>query len=554
MASSDKKASFDAKAAVDITPAQPAALHASLPRRDHDWTARQALSHHKQAVFWAAWFVIPNAVIGYDATTLGNLVGIPQFRRHFGYESPPGSGTFVLPASWTAAFPYAHIIGFCLGPLWAGWCTDRFGPRKTLLGCTITSCLTLLVQILGQSAAVIFAGAVLTGLVTGGFPALGPAYISEILPVRLRGIGLAANNLAQVAGSFIAIAVLRGTEGLSDKWAYKIPFVTEYAFPVIFVAGAFFAPETPWFLVKNGGRRDQAAQSLRRTGYASGDAIERTLAHMEETIRREEQYAAHSSATYLDCFRGTNLRRTAIASVCYSGQFFSGINVATSYSTYFFQLAGVGNIQAFNLSLGLFGLGIVGNVLSWPLLQVWGRRAGYIATCAATTLIMFLVGFLDLAPPNNNNTAVIYAQSVMLILFYFVYNCGLGPLVYAIIAEVPSTRVRGQTLGLAAFVAHIFSLAITAGLPYAMDPAEDDWGGKVGFLFGGLGAFLCLWAFLCLPETKNRTFEELDFLFSRGTPARKFNSVASLVGLEDTVVVVEGQHIPEAHQERMVED
>ncbi|KAL3299033.1 Major facilitator superfamily domain general substrate transporter [Colletotrichum asianum] len=420
--------------------------HQATAHQGHELKIRDALRRHKQAAFWAAWFVIPNAVIGYDATTLGNLVGIPQFRRDFGYESPPRSGSFTLSASWTAAFPCAHIIGFCLGPLWAGWCADRFGPRKTLLGCTATSCLTLLIQVFGRSAGVIFAGAVLTGLVTGSFPALGSAYISEILPVRLRGIGLAANNLAQVGGSFISVGVLRGTESFSNKWAYKIPFITEYAFPVIFIIGALFAPETPWFLVKKG-RYHQAAKSLQRIGYTCDTEL--TLTHMKETIQREEQYV--TSATYLDCFKGTNLRRTMIASVCYSGQFLSGINVATSYSTYFFQLAGVGNSQAFNLSLGLFGLGIVGNVLSWPMLQIWGRRVGYISTCFATTLVMFLVGFLDLAP--RSNTAAIYAN----------------------------TKIRGQTLGVAASVSHIFSLSITAGLPYAMSPAEGNWKVRSGF-------------------------------------------------------------------------
>jgi MFS family permease len=64
-----------------------------------------------------------------------------------------------------------------------GWCVDRFGPRKTLLGATVLSLGTLLIEVLDESAAVIFVGDLLTGLLTGSFPILGPAYISEILPV-----------------------------------------------------------------------------------------------------------------------------------------------------------------------------------------------------------------------------------------------------------------------------------------------------------------------------------------------------------------------------------
>lgn len=299
--------------------------------------------------------------------------------------------------------------------------------------------------------------------------------------------------------------------------AYKIPFITEYAFPVAFILGGFFAPETPWFLVKKE-RYEAAAKSLERTGYA--EDLDNTLAHMKETIRLEREHVG--TTTYLDCFKSTNFRRTSICAICYSGQFLCGINVVSSYATYFFELAGVTTTQAFDLSLGLFALGVVGNVISWPLLSIWGRRLGYISTCCATTILMFLIGFLDLAPSTNN--AALYAKSVMLLIFYFIYNFGLGPIAYALMPEVAGTAIRGKTVGLACCFAHIFSLAITAGLPYAMSPTAADWGGKIGFLFGGLSILVIIWAFLCLPETKGRTFEELDILFERKVRAWRFAS------------------------------
>ncbi|KKY24295.1 putative mfs alpha-glucoside transporter [Phaeomoniella chlamydospora] len=486
-------------------------------RREHSLTIREAASQHRSAVLWAAFFCLPNLIIGYDPTILGTLVGIPEFRRRFGYEHPPGSGEYVLAASWTSAFNYAPIIGFLVASIWGGWCVDRYGPRKTLLGATILSLGTLLIEVLGESAAVIFVGDLLTGLLTGSFPVLGPAYISEILPVCLRGMGLSCNNLAQVLGSFIGIGILRGTENRTDKWAYKVPFITEYAFPIIFIVGGFLAPETPWFLVKRG-RYEEAAKSLKRTGYS--EDVDNTLAHMKETILLEDEVS--KSATYLDCFRGTNCRRTLTCAMAYSGQFLCGINLASSYCTYFFELAGVTTNQAFDLSLGLFGLGVVGNLISWPLMTIWGRRGGYISTCCVTTLLMFLIGFLGLAPSSNNGA--MYAKSIMLLLFNFVYNIGLGPIVYVLIAELPNTRIRGKTLGIACFVPHILSIAITAGLPYAMSTAEANWGAKTAFLFAGLSIIVLVWAFFYLPESKGRTFEELDILFERKIPARRFAS------------------------------
>lgn len=493
-------------------------------RRVHELTVREAVSKHRTAVLWAAFFCLPNMIIGYDPTIVGTLVGVSAFRKEFGYEYPSGSGEYVLASSWTSAFTYAPVIGYMLSAIWGGWCVDRYGPRKTLLGATALSLATLLLEVLGTSAATIFVGDLLTGLLTGSFPVLGPAYISEILPVCLRGIGLSCNNLAQVLGSLIGIVILRGTEYRSDKWAYKIPFITEYAFPMIFIFGAFLAPETPWFLVKKG-QYDQAKQSLRRTGYE--DSIDSTLAHMRETIILEQELSA--STTYLDCFRGANLRRTVICAIAYSGQFFSGINLAASYCTYFFELAGISANKAFDLSCGLFALGVFGNILSWPLVTIWGRRAAYIWTCMIAVMLMYVMGFLGLAPASNQSA--MYAKAVMLLLFNFVFNVGLGPVVYILIAELPNTRIRGKTLGIACFVPHVFSISISAGLPYAMSTTDANWGAKTGFLFAGLGTLLLFWAFFYLPETKGRTFEEIDVLFERKVPARNF-AKTDLAGFE----------------------
>lgn len=498
-------------------------------QRERDLTIREALSKHRAGVFWAAFFCLPNIIIGYNPTIVGTLVGIPQFRKDFGYEYPAGSGTYVLPASWISAFTYAPVIGYMLSALWGGWCVDRYGPRKTLLGATALILFTLLLQVLGQSAPVIFVGDLLTGLLTGSFPVLGPAYISEILPVCLRGIGLACNNLAQVFGSLIAIVILQGTHSRQDRWAYKVPFLTEYGLPLIFIVGGFFAPETPWFLMKKG-RREAATKSLHRTGY--GNDVEDTLALIEETLEFEAR--SSRNVTYLDCFGGTNLRRTVVCAVAYSGQFLCGINLAASYCTYFFELAGLSTSRAFDMSIGLFALGVLGNLLSLPLMTRWGRRAAYIWTCCLTSALMYTLGFLGLA--SDSNQRAMYAKSVMLLLFNFIYNLGLGPVVYVLIAEIPNTQIRGKTLGVACFTPHIFSISITAGLPYAMSPTEGNWGAKTGFLFAGMGTIMALWAFFCLPETKGKTFEDLDILFANNVSARNF-SKTDLNDLSGTDVI-----------------
>ena len=65
-------------------------------------------------------------------------------------------------------------------------------------------------------------------------------------------------NLCWVLGALIASGVLRGFFEREDQWSHKIPLILEWAWPVPLLVGAFFAPESPWWLVRKG--REQAAR------------------------------------------------------------------------------------------------------------------------------------------------------------------------------------------------------------------------------------------------------------------------------------------------------
>lgn len=57
-------------------------------------------------------------------------------------------------------------------------------------------------------------------------------------------------------------------------------------------------------------------------------------------------------------------------------------------------------------------------------------------------------------------------------------------------------------------------------IPYLVNPDEANLRGKVGFIFGGLGALGTIWAFFFVPELKGRTFREIDTMFQQRVPPR----------------------------------
>lgn len=73
----------------------------------------------------------------------------------------------------------------------------------------------------------------------------------------------------------------------------------------------WFAPESPWWLVRQD-RLDLAEASLKRLGTGD-EAVDtsKTIAMMVHTDKLEK--STETGTTYLDCFRGIDLRRTEIA-------------------------------------------------------------------------------------------------------------------------------------------------------------------------------------------------------------------------------------------------
>jgi hypothetical protein len=59
-------------------------------------------------------------------------------------------------------------------------------------------------------------------------------------------------------------------------------------------------------------------------------------------------------------------------------------------------------------------------------------------------------------------------------------------------------------------------------LPYAINPDQGNLGGKIAFIFGSVLVLSAVYIFFMIPETKGRTYAEIDELWARGIPPRKF--------------------------------
>lgn len=264
--------------------------------------------------------------------------------------------------------------------------------------------------------------------------------------MTLRGYLTIYVNLCWAFGQLIAAGVLEGFATNTTQWAYRIPFGLQWIFPLPLIVLIWFAPESPWWLVRKGQLQD-AEKSIRRlrskaTYAASGP--EDTIALIQHTNAIEDE--TKSGTSYWSCFKGVNFRRTEIACMAWSAQIWCGIPLGGT-PAYFFTQAGLSSSNAFALSCGGLGLACIGTIISWFLIGKFGRRTLYIWGLALLVLLLIIVGIIDAATPAGNPSS--YSQASLVLIYLLVYYLTIGPVCYAIVSEISAVRLRNKTVCLA---------------------------------------------------------------------------------------------------------
>jgi len=182
------------------------------------------------------------------------------------------------------------------------------------------------------------------------------------------------------------------------------------------------------------------------------------------------------------------------------------------------------------VGVGNTALGFVGTCLSWPLMSYFGRRTIYNSGMLLMTTILFIIGFLDFG---RGKSSIVWAQASLMDIWTFIYQMTVGPICFVIISEISATRLRSKTIAITTAVQALASIIFTVAMPYMLNSDQADWRGKAGFLFGGISLVCLIWCWFRIPESRRRTFEELDILFERKIPPREFSNYNLLQTNED---------------------
>jgi SP family general alpha glucoside:H+ symporter-like MFS transporter len=381
---------------------------------------------------------------------------------------------------------------------------------------------TIFVLFFAVNVEMLLVGNLLCGIPWGIFQTLTTAYAAEICPAALRGYLTAWVSMCWGAGSFLATGVLRGSLELKGDAGWRVPYGLQWVWIPPLFAAAFFAPESPWYLIRRG-KLEEAEHSLRRLarkGHYTDETMAQTLALMKHTNEMEKVEA--EDASFKDCFRGTNARRTGIVCMAWIIQILNGQSI-TSFAAILLKSVGMSSKNAFNYNMGIQSVNIFATAIAISLMGRIGRRTFYLWGSSGIGACMLIIGILGFAA---NGDSVSITTAAFLVVVQCIFKVSLGPTTYVVVAETASSRVRAQTIVIGRAVYVCGQIIVQQLNPRMLNSSSDawNWGAKTGMFYFGLCFIWAVWIFFFLPETMNRSFADLDYLFQKKTNARKFTT------------------------------
>jgi len=267
------------------------------------------------------------------------------------------------------------------------------------------------------------------------------------------------------------------------------------------------------------GKFEEAAMSVRRLGRKNARTATptETVAMMRRTIEFEK---TDKKPSFVEMFKGTDLRRTLIVAGVYAAQNLTG-NLIANQAVYFFTQAGIHSQLAFALGLITSALQWIFVMLSWILTSYFGRRPIYLWGSFVNLVLLVALGIAGSVPASKASSL---AQASLGLIVSVQFTFTAAPASWVYIGETSAIRLRPLTTGFGRAIYYIVEIPCIFLAQYMLNPQGVNLQGKCGYVWGGT-AFICLSiAWWGLPEMKYRSYREIDILFKRRTPARKFKT------------------------------
>ncbi|KAI8670296.1 MFS domain-containing protein [Fusarium keratoplasticum] len=494
---------------------------------------RQEVTHkwrHPRSLYYTIFLnSIAAAIQGWDQTgsnganlTFHEALGIPDAAGSscgpVANEGECAKNSWII--GFVNAMPYITIC------LFAGWISDplndSMGRRGVIFVAAIFSLLAPFGMAVSQTWGQLAACRMLLGIGMGLKEVTVPVFSAENSPAIIR-CGLVMSWQIWTAFGIFLGTCSNLAVGKTGDISWRLQFGSAFIPAVPLVIGTWFCPESPrWYLKK--GKHFKAWQSLLRLRNTPVQAA-RDLYYIYCLLEQEKALVHESGlkvtsnvlTRFVELFTIPRIRRATWASgIVMIAQQMCGINIIAFYSATIFKESGISDYTALWAS---FGFGIVNFLFAWPAvwtIDTFGRRTLLLFTFPNMFWTLLAAGLCYLIEPSvENSSARVAAVATFVYLFCAFYSPGEGPVPFMYSAKVFPLSHREVGMSWAVATNNFWAAVLSLTFPRMLIAMTAT--GAFGF-YAGLNLVALVLIFLFVPEAKQKTLEELDYVF--GVPDR----------------------------------
>nr|AHF27422.1 putative sugar transporter 16 [Phaedon cochleariae] len=399
-------------------------------------------------------------------------------------------------------------IGGMLGGFGGGMVANKFGRKGGLLLNNVLgisgACLMWCTK-MANSYEMLFVGRFIIGVNCGLNTSLVPMYISEISPLNLRGGLGTVNQLAVTSG--LLLSQILGIEqilGTNEGWPLLLGLAVVPAILQLVLLPV--CPESPRYLLITKQWEEEARKALRR--LRASHTVDEDI---EEMRAEERAQRAEASIGMSELICSPTLRAPLIIGIVMQlSQQFSGINAVFYYSTSLFVSSGLPEESAKFATIGIGCIMLIMTLISIPLMDRMGRRSLHLYGLGGMFIFSIFITISFLIKEMIDWMSYLSVVSVLLFVQFFAM--GPGSIPWMITAELFSQGPRPAAMSIAVLVNWTSNFVVGIGFPHLKNALDN-------YTFLPFSVFLAIfWIFTYkkVPETKNKTFEEIAALFRHG--------------------------------------
>ena len=400
------------------------------------------------------------------------------------------------------------LLGCIIGGSISGWIASGIGRKKALFIAALLFFLTALGS--GNPEFLFFTKGhasigvllmfnfyrILGGIGVGLASAVCPMYISEIAPADIRGKLVSINQFAIVFGILVVYFINWGiAKGQSLEWinstGWRWMFISGSVPAGIFAILLFFVPETPRYLALTG-RKAEALNVLKKINGPE---------HATEILKEIELTVEKSSGNLFDYGRTIIIIGILLAVF----QQFVGINVAMYYAPRIFESMGAAKDASMLQSVVMGIVNSIFTVIAILTVDKWGRKPLLYMGSVGMAIGMFAIGIL----------AFFKIIGILTLVFIIIYTASFtmswGPVCWVLISEIFPNKIRGKAVAIAVAAMWAANFLVSSTYPAMMEISS----GGTYCVYGIMSVLSFIFVWKMIPETKNKTLEEIETLWKK---------------------------------------